>query len=68
MPQAGQEMMKVGDLVYLNPEYYNEHNEQIGIIVKIDNDTIPPMMTVVWADGERWDLLPAEDLELIDER
>ena len=68
MPQAGQEMMKVGDLVYLNPQYYNEYDEQIGIIVKIDNDTIPAMMTVVWMDGERWDLLPADELELIDER
>jgi|MDTB01.1.fsa_nt_gb hypothetical protein len=60
-------MMKVGDLVYLNPQYFHEYDEQIGIIVKIDDNTVPPMIRVVWMDGND-DLLPADELELIDEK
>jgi hypothetical protein len=58
--------MKVGDLVYLNPEYFYEYDEQIGIIVSVDDTVIPTLLHVRWMDGSSM-IVAADELEVIDE-
>ena len=57
--------MKVGDLVYLNYEQYYEHNEYVGIIIKIEKFIKKSkLFHVMWSHGEVCGYIES-DLEII---
>jgi len=45
--------MKIGDLVWLNYDHFYEHNEHIGIIIKIEKFVKKSdLFHVMWCHGE----------------
>ena len=60
--------MQVGDLVYLNPIHFYEHDECVGIIVEIDVTRKDGLFKVAWMDdshGEEFGWFNEDELEII---
>ena len=62
--------MQVGDLVYLNPIYFYEYDECVGIIVEVDVTRKNGLYKVAWMDdshGEEFGWFNEDELEVINE-
>ena len=44
--------MKVGDLVWLDPKYFYDHDEYIGIVIDLESTPDGYLVKVAWDDNE----------------